>query len=458
MKLLEKELLTIYLLIDLFLLNTCLLFLNWIRLDVYFTEPQQLIIYFIHLNTSWIFAYIVFSKRNIYLRDGFRNRIYRITKRILIYILIASVSAFLLLPKFYSRHFFLEHTILFYLGTIIIYYFIYKYLKYKREKGFNITRAVIIANCETATLLQKVINNNPMLGYKFLGFVVHENMPDQQNVLGLTFNLGQLISEHRIQMVFSIQNAANQAFNQSIASRCDKYGVRLRLVPENNRQYKAGHNAETVAGIALINPHEIPLDDLGSRIKKRSFDLFFSLCLILFVFSWLFPIIAIIIKLSSKGPVFFLQKRTGLNNRTFVCLKFRSMNQNGVSDIMQATANDARITRIGQFLRKYNLDELPQFFNVFVGQMSVVGPRPHMLKHTEYYSTLIKHYLVRQFVKPGVTGWAQVNGYRGETDELWKMEKRVEYDTDYIENWTFSWDLKIIFMTLFGKDSFKNAG
>ena len=458
MRLLEKELITIYLLIDLFILNGCLLFLNWLRLDVYFADPYQLIIYFLHLNLSWIFAYLVFSKRNIFLRDGFTNRLIRITKRILIYIVIASVTAFLFLPKYYSRFFFIEHTTLFYLGTIVAYFIIYTYLKLRRKKGFHVTRMVIVANCDTANVLRRIINNNPMLGYKFLGYIVHEYSPDQKEVLGLTSNLEQLITSHNIEMIFSVQNTENLLFNKSIVQRCDKYGVRLRFIPENNRLYASEHNSETIAEIAIINPHKIPLDDLGPRFWKRTFDIFFSLGMILFVFTWLFPIIAIVIKLSSKGPVFFKQKRTGINNRTFTCLKFRSMSQNTYSDTIQATVNDSRITRIGKFLRKSNLDELPQFFNVLMGHMSVIGPRPHMLKHTEQYTRLVKHYLIRHYVKPGVSGWAQVNGYRGETDELWKMEKRVEYDMDYIENWTFIWDLKIIFLTLFGKNTLTNAG
>jgi exopolysaccharide biosynthesis polyprenyl glycosylphosphotransferase len=215
---------------------------------------------------------------------------------------------------------------------------------------------------------------------------------------------------------------------------------------------------ESVGNLVLINPQENPLDDLGARIGKRIFDIVFSALAILLIFSWLFPIIALLIKISSKGPVFFIQERTGFDNRSFGCIKFRSMNVNKDADKKQATANDSRITKIGHFIRRTNIDELPQLFNVFVGQMSVVGPRPHMLAHTEQYSNLIEYYLTRHYVKPGITGWAQINGLRGETNELWKMEKRVEFDKEYIENWTFLWDIKIIWMTIFGKKAFKNAG
>jgi len=202
-----------------------------------------------------------------------------------------------------------------------------------------------------------------------------------------------------------------------------------------------------VGQLVLINPQEIPLDVFESQVFKRMFDIVFSFLVITFLLSFLIPILALLIKLNSKGPVFFVQKRTGINNKTFKCLKFRSMKVNNESDEKQATEGDKRITALGNFLRKSNFDELPQFFNVFFGQMSVVGPRPHMLKHTELYSGLIERYLVRHYVKPGITGFAQVSGYRGETDELWKMEKRVQYDMQYLENWNFWWDIKIIIMT-----------
>jgi len=169
----------------------------------------------------------------------------------------------------------------------------------------------------------------------------------------------------------------------------------------------------------------------------------------LLIAPWLLPIIMLLVKLSSKGPVFFKQQRTGLGNTSFWCYKFRTMKVNTNSDRTQATKNDKRITRIGSFLRKSNLDELPQIFNVLKGEMSIVGPRPHMLKHTEEYSAQIDNYLVRHFAKPGITGWAQVNGCRGETTELEQMEDRIDYDIWYIENWSLLLDLKIIFMTAF---------
>jgi len=188
---------------------------------------------------------------------------------------------------------------------------------------------------------------------------------------------------------------------------------------------------------------------VANRIVKRIFDIVFSSLVIVFILSWLFPIIYFLIKMESSGPVFFVQTRSGLNNVPFNCYKFRSMRVNKDSDTVQATKGDSRITKIGAFLRKTSLDELPQFFNVLLGNMSVVGPRPHMLSHTEQYSQLIDQFMVRHFIKPGITGWAQVTGYRGETKLVEEMLGRVEADVWYMENWSFALDLKIIFMTVF---------
>ena len=162
----------------------------------------------------------------------------------------------------------------------------------------------------------------------------------------------------------------------------------------------------------------------------------------------MFPVLAILIKLNSKGPIFFVQDRSGEDNRSFKCIKFRTMQVNSDADKKQATKEDARITKIGAFMRKTNLDELPQFFNVLWGNMSVVGPRPHMLTHTEEYRKRIDNYLVRHYAKPGITGWAQVNGFRGETKTLDAMEGRVKHDIYYIENWSFLLDLKIVWLTV----------
>jgi putative colanic acid biosynthesis UDP-glucose lipid carrier transferase len=188
---------------------------------------------------------------------------------------------------------------------------------------------------------------------------------------------------------------------------------------------------------------------LGAFVRKRIFDVCFALFVTVILLSWVIPLITLLIKLDSKGPVFFKQLRTGKNKMPFYCLKFRSMRLNSDSDHKQATKGDARITRLGAFMRKTNIDELPQFINVLRGEMSVVGPRPHMLKHTEDYAQVISQYMTRHLVLPGITGLAQVKGYRGETKEHIAMENRVKADIEYIRNWTLALDLKIIFLTVF---------
>jgi putative colanic acid biosynthesis UDP-glucose lipid carrier transferase len=210
--------------------------------------------------------------------------------------------------------------------------------------------------------------------------------------------------------------------------------LHLRLIPE---QY---------GNVTLFTNRREPLTSLGNKILKRTFDIVVSAltCLVLLPF---LPIVALIIKMQSPGPLFFVQNRTGLNGHTFKCYKFRSMHVNNQADTLQATKDDPRKFPFGEFMRRTNIDEFPQFFNVLKGDMSIVGPRPHMMLHTEVYGKLIDKYMVRHFCRPGITGWAQVTGFRGETKELWQMEERIKRDIWYLENWTFWLDIKIILKT-----------
>ncbi|MCB0634146.1 MAG: exopolysaccharide biosynthesis polyprenyl glycosylphosphotransferase [Lewinella sp.] len=235
---------------------------------------------------------------------------------------------------------------------------------------------------------------------------------------------------------------------QDIARACRDQFVDFEVIPQASPIFSSGMAVTELAGVPVLQRRREPLNQIQNRLLKRIFDIMFSSLVIVLVFPWLLPIIALAIRLESRGPIFFSQKRTGYRNRAFNCLKFRSMRVNGDSDNKQAVRNDSRITRVGSFLRKTSLDEFPQFLNVFMGDMSVVGPRPHMLKHTEEYAELIDSFMFRHAVKPGVTGWAQINGWRGPTPEVYQMEKRVEYDVDYIENWNFWLDMKCVFFTV----------
>lgn len=229
----------------------------------------------------------------------------------------------------------------------------------------------------------------------------------------------------------------------------DKHCLRVKFIPDMATTLATPYTISYVGDeFPVISLRKEPLESVGNRFKKRAFDIVFSLGVIIFLMSWLYPLIAILIKLQSKGPVLFKQQRSGRNDEPFWCYKFRSMKVNNDSDKKQATKDDDRITPIGKFLRKSSLDELPQFFNVLLGNMSVVGPRPHMLSHTEEYRAIINQFMVRHFLKPGITGWAQVNGFRGETKEDGAMQKRVQYDIWYLENWTAMLEVKIVFMTV----------
>jgi putative colanic acid biosynthesis UDP-glucose lipid carrier transferase len=222
--------------------------------------------------------------------------------------------------------------------------------------------------------------------------------------------------------------------------------VRLRFVP--NLTEGAELKLDLSENFPILSNRKEPLEHIANRVQKRVFDVLVSLTAIVFIFSWLFPILALIIKIQSRGPILFKQLRTGRDNKPFACYKFRSMYINAQSDNLQATRHDSRVTPIGRFMRRTSLDEFPQFFNVLFGTMSVIGPRPHMIAHTEEYRQIVNRYMVRQFLKPGISGWAQVNGYRGETRENEQMVKRVEHDLWYMENWSVMLDIRIMYMTI----------
>jgi putative colanic acid biosynthesis UDP-glucose lipid carrier transferase len=236
----------------------------------------------------------------------------------------------------------------------------------------------------------------------------------------------------------------------ALLSEAEKHCLRLKFIPDLSSSITYPYSMSYIGNeFPVITVRHEPLEEIGNRFWKRLFDITFSAVVIVALFSWLFPLLAVLIKLNSRGPIFFKQLRSGRNDQPFWCYKFRTMYVNENSDSQQAGRNDDRITKIGRMLRKTSLDELPQFFNVLMGDMSVIGPRPHMLKHTYQYRQVISHFMVRHYLKPGITGWAQVNGFRGETKEHKDMESRVRYDIFYLENWTVMLDIKIIFKTIF---------
>lgn len=224
--------------------------------------------------------------------------------------------------------------------------------------------------------------------------------------------------------------------------------IRVKLVEDYQPFQQRSLGLEQYGQIPVLNITIIPLDDWNNQMLKRIFDLFFSITVIIAILSWLLPLVTLAIKLDSRGPVFFRQRRNGINNKPFDCIKFRTMYVNPDANQKQATKDDTRITRIGSFLRKSSLDEFPQFFNVLQGSMSIVGPRPHMIRHNEEYGKIIAKFMGRHYIRPGITGLAQSMGYRGETKNLIDMRNRVKLDRFYIENWSFILDMKIIISTV----------
>lgn len=250
------------------------------------------------------------------------------------------------------------------------------------------------------------------------------------------------------QIICSSKKVSRKIVNE-IINYCYLNKVNLLLLPDENESLSKNFTSIYINGIVAYQLDAKPLDKKINKFLKRSFDVFFSLMVFIFILSWLFPLLALLIKTGSRGPVLFIQKRNGLNNTEFNCLKFRTMFLNDDCDVKQARVGDDRVTKIGKFLRKTSIDEFPQFINVLKGNMSVVGPRPHMIKHNQMYAELIENYDHRSFVKPGITGLAQVLGYRGETEsDLFLMKIRVRMDIFYINNWSFFLDLKLVFKTI----------
>ena len=323
-------------------------------------------------------------------------------------------------------------------------------VKNYRRKGFNYTRTVIIGTNPTSERLREELESDPGFGYRLMGFFDDEckegfRYPAEYH--GRIEDLADYVSENKIEQIYYTLSDGSHRKMQTVIKIADNNGAEFFLVPTADPSLGRGFQLHNIGAMAVLAGRNNPLKNPINSTVKRLFDLMASSIFLVTLYPLIYIPIAIAIKLTSPGPVYFKQQRTGYEGRSFNCLKFRTMHVNNEADSCQATPNDKRKTRLGDFLRRTSLDELPQFINVWKGDMSIVGPRPHMLKHTEDYSKLIDQYMVRHIVKPGITGWAQVNGYRGVTDKLWKMERRVEFDVWYIENWTFLLDLKIIVRT-----------
>lgn len=322
-----------------------------------------------------------------------------------------------------------------------------------RTLGRNSRTIIFVGASQNMVDLYREILNDPSTGYKVLGYIdnsKNDNLGSLPYLGDMSVLYDYLTENHtNIDMLFYASTSSDVDNARKLINFCDNHIIRFYQVPNLYSYFRRELKLELMGDIPVLYVREEPLLNPFNRFIKRSFDIV-AACLFLFtIFPFVYIIVGTIIKITSPGPIFFKQKRNGLDGKEFFCYKFRSMKVNNDADKVQATKNDPRKYPFGNFMRRTNIDELPQFINVLNGTMSIVGPRPHMVKHTEEYGALIDKYMVRHLAKPGITGWAQVKGCRGETKELYQMEERIEKDIWYVENWSFLLDLRIIFMTAF---------
>ena len=409
---------------------------------------------FFSLLMTW---YITAISAGVY--DEFRSRnfsfeIMTVIKSILFQIIISIILLFVIKEIEVKRTFIFYYAFLLLSTLALNKFFIRKYLNYLRRKGRNLRTILIVGAGEVGQNFYNSIRSNPHFGYKLVGFL-DDNSKTLLNgkYLGKIDQLEHVLNKKPVNdVIIALPNYASEKL-EWVISVCEKSTAKVRIIPDYFKFLSERFDVTIFDKFPIITVRVEKINEFGWRLLKRGFDFVFSLFLFVLLFSWLFPLIAMGIKLTSKGPVFFKHERWGRNNRRFVTYKFRSMvmeskdvDENG--KYKQATKNDTRITKFGLFLRKTNFDELPQFWNVLISDMSVVGPRPHPTPLNLESKEKIRYYALRHIVKPGVTGWAQINGYRGETSEPWKMQKRVEHDLWYIEHWTFLLDLQIILLTV----------
>lgn len=406
-------------------------------------------------NMFWITLLLHNESYRVIRTERIESILYRTIRLLLIHMAIISMVVISLRYDEISRLRMFYFYAVFFVLLVGFRIFFMKLLKFVRSRGFNYRKVVIVGANALGQRMNRILSKDLNFGYRVVGFF--DDDCDEAEfappVLGKLDEVEHYLAHHKIDELYVALHIDKIDVINNLTRLCDRYMVRIRYIPDFQLYTKTNRVEVSFYGngnIPVLMLRKEPLEITLNRITKKIFDILFSLFVIVFVFSWLFPIIILFIKINSRGPVFFVQNRSGRDNLSFPCYKFRTMYVNTEANIKQATKNDRRITRVGSFLRKTSLDEMPQFFNVLVGNMSVVGPRPHMLSHTEQYAELIDNFLVRHYAKPGITGWAQINGYRGETKELADMEGRVEHDIWYIENWSFILDVRIIWKTFAG--------
>lgn len=407
-----------------------------------YLDPVSILYY----NFSWLFIALSLKYYRITRNENFATNL---PKFLSLYILF--VLAYFAYFAFRGIHFSIQHQTIILVTIFDVVTFhravFYYFRRIYRAKGGNFVNVVVVGVDKNLKKLRSFFAQ-PELGYRYKGYF-HNQDSGQGNYLGKVHDCYDYIQNNSVDEIYCVASRLSEEELRTLLTFADNNFKKLKIIPDNKGIFTRTMDIELFDTTPVLNLRELKLNTEYGKIGKRTFDIVFSSLVILFVLSWLTPLMYVIIKLDSKGPLFFKQLRNGQMKRPFYCLKFRSMKVNGQADKKMGTKNDPRITRVGKFLRETNLDELPQFFNVFLGDMTVVGPRPHMELHTREYEKSVNKYLIRHFSKPGITGLAQVKGYRGEIKNKYDIIHRVKLDIFYLENVSFGLDLKIILMTVF---------
>ena len=436
----------LFTLLDVLFLNGSFLMASYIKFGRHLYGNENYLFLAVALNSIW--AFILFSSRlhNPNREQKLSEQINRVLTALVIYLSVILTLWFALEPFAFSR----QQLFLTFIGfsasaiswRVAWFYFI----RYYRSKGYNIRNVVVIGYEEMAERMISYMDTHPSLGYRLVG-VFDDGHPQAATFTGSIDEVPSFVSRENVDIFFCNLNSLSKHNVQELINLADSNLIKVKMLSTFSRFEMDNISVQNYGQIPVLNVNEIPLDNWLNQFIKRSFDIIFSLLVMLGILSWLMPLAALFIRLESKGPILFKQKRHGKGNHPFYCWKLRTMVLNQQADLQQATKNDTRVTKVGSFLRRTSIDELPQFINVFLGDMSVVGPRPHPIKLNEQYQPSIEKFWQRHAVKPGVTGLAQAKGFRGQTDHS-AMSGRVRLDRFYVRNWSLILDIKIILLTI----------
>ncbi|MCB0579510.1 MAG: exopolysaccharide biosynthesis polyprenyl glycosylphosphotransferase [Phaeodactylibacter sp.] len=405
-------------------------------------------------NLSWGLIIFLNGDLDLYLNFGFRKRMKYVVLNTFIFVGITYTLGMLFHIEFIQQTSFLIPIFLFLFINLSLFEFYGR-----KRRNVTLARALVVGKGEEWSEIAGFAGKIRRRGYDLVGFLDNQKQQDSDApVLGKVDDLSSVLGNTEIDEIFVTVSSLNEEEVKRTIEAADYYGIRVNLLPGTPNVLVDGVRPSYLEGLPVIRVRQTPLDKLHCFLLKKVFDFVFALG-VLIALSPIFAVIAALIYMDNKGPIFYKPVRKGEAGGSFQCYKFRTMSvcDDPLNGTKSTVKNDPRITRVGKYLRKYDLDELPQFINVLKGDMSVVGPRPHRVFLEQDFRKVVNDYMVRHYVKPGVTGWAQVNGWRGPTVTNEQKRQRIKHDLWYIENWSFWMDIKIVFLTVFSKKTRKNA-